>query len=172
MQRKAKVFLTGLGGLLTFAWLASRAKAAPPAPPEGPSAGASVAIYDMDGNLVPQNSPATLGAGAWYTARITVTNTSLQGGVGVGATLLSGVVVTIAGTRILDPGARLDFFAANETKSFDWVFYIDAGSAGATGSLTGSVFSPALDLLNTAVEPITVVAAPIIYGATMTVGVV
>ena len=166
MEGKTKGVLVAVLAVVGLGWLVSRGKVAP----GGLSAGISVAIYDMAGNLVPANSPATLVAGFWYTARVTVTNTSTQGGAGVANTLLTALVVRIAGIEVLNPGARSDYYGASQALQFDYSFYVDTAYAGTSGTATASVYSQTFALLNTAVEVLDIAAAPIIPSAFVTVG--
>jgi hypothetical protein len=168
---KGKTFLAGLTVALGLGWALSRSRRPAESPPEGPSASISIGIYDALGNLVPQNSPADLVAGGSYTARVTVTNTSTQGGVPAADTFGTRITVLIGGGLVLDTGRMEAAYAAGGFNIYDRVFYVTPSSAGLTGQVTAAVSSTALILLATGYELINVLAPAIISSASVSVGV-
>ncbi len=174
MERKTKKILVGAGflTLLGLGWRALRAKAAPP---EEAVVGAAVSleILDMEGSPVPHNSPATVVEGSTYRLRMTVTNKSTRLGVGVGATLGTqpwGAIVSTA--MVFTPNWFPQAFTAGQVLVFESTFKIPDGSAGLAGIVGADVFDPNNVLIAQATDPLTVQSAAIIYGATISIGVV
>ena len=167
MAKKKTSGLMAAAALLGLGWLMSKSQ--PPA--EGTSATLGIAIYDESGNLVPQNSPAELVAGNSYTARVTVTNTSTQGGSPATANLGTRITVLIGGSLILDTGRLEAAYAANGSNIYDRVFYVTPGSAGLTGQVTAAVSDPSFTLIASGFELINELQPAIVYGASVGVGV-
>ncbi len=172
MEKKTKRVLVGAGflTLLGLGWRALRAKAAPP---EQVAAMVSLEILDMEGNVVPHNSPATVVEGQTYRLRMTVTNRSTRLGVQVGANLGTqpwGAIVSTAMT--FTPNWFPQAFTAGQSIVFESTFTVPAGSGGLSGIVGADVFDPNTVLIAQATDPLTVQSAAIIYGATVTIGVV
>jgi len=170
MQDKGKAALAvgGLAGLAGVIYLATKGKAAPP---EGPSASVSIEVLDSEGNPVPRNSPAVVNEGESYTVMVAVTNTTTKGGVPFEADLETWVMAA-AGWIDLIPG---DIYPSHYLPGSIGYFYstlnIPMGLGGMTGAITVNVFDPGGKLIATKVEPLTIKAMALIYGASISISV-
>ncbi len=174
MQRKTKGVLVGAGflTLLGLGWRASRAKAAPPGG-EQVAATVGLEILDMAGNPVPKNSPATVVEGSTYTLRTTVTNKSTKSGVAVGVNLaIQPWGGTDATPMTFSPNWFTAAFGAGVSYLFDSVFTVPAGSGGKTGQIGAYVFDPSNNIIAQAGDTLTIQSVAIVYGATVTIGLV
>ena len=138
--------------------------------PAGAAASVGVAIYDEQGY------PAAVASGSWiltpgtaYTIAVTANNLTKQAGVNVGATLTTKLTVTMGGVTVLDPAAWVFAFPPGGVDYRTTQFAPTTAMAGQTGAATATVKDPTGLQLATAAAQLTVVS-PIVYGATVNVG--
>lgn len=170
MEEKAKqgaVLALGLGAAIAIPLLLRKKK-----PPEGEGAGLKITFYDAQGNPVAKNSPVTLTEGESYTMMVSVTNQTTRGGVLWEATLGGYVEAPVMAAgwpteAYLFSGSIGGYFGPGETKNFSFPFSILVGYGGAGGAAIAVVTDPAGTTLATASEPITILVAETIYGATV-----
>ena len=170
-EKKVAETLLGLGVLGALIYGLTRPKKEEIPPGEG-AASISISVLDAQGNPVPHNSPTDFAEGAQYTIRLTVKNLSTKGGVAYAATL---TVVLFAGTNeltFIPVSASSYTFAANETKTLDSIMVVPMGAGGQAGNIVANVNDPAGNTVAEApVYYFNITTVPIIYGATITIGV-
>lgn len=130
-----------------------------------------IELYDSQGNLVPHNSPYAVTEGGSYTIRTAVTNTSYK--VDPSHPVAARFVITIVvGTNVrtlLSDSMTLDF-AAGEKKTPSWNFTVPVGTAGEAGGVIAAAVDTTGGIqLASAGDTMTIAAATIIYGATITI---
>lgn len=168
---KKVVIGLGLAGLLTgLVYWVTRAKAILP---EKYAASVGIELIGPSGEVVEHHSPYDVIEGENYIARLTIGNASTRAGVSCAATLLIGVSGTIPGYPDLLPGPdTLEDFTADEIRIFDYPISIPIGAGGKVGDVTAVVFDAAkTELLASDSEPLIVIAAEIVYGATISIGI-
>ena len=133
--------------------------------------GVTIVIYDEWGNPVPSGSPSILTEGASYTMVVTVINQSTKAGTPWEATLTIDVSAVVEGSAIMIPSITDEFFAAGETKPFNYALSVPLGYGGFSGSAAAIVKDPTGVTLDSATEPLTVEEIPIVYGAGIVIGV-
>lgn len=164
---KKVAIIGGLAAVIGGIFLATRAKAAPP-PPEG--AEIIIEVLDAEGNPLPHNSPVELEEGESYTVRLTITNLSTKAGVPWDATLDVVIQAATAYTALIPVSSSSEYFAAGQTKAFNYPMNIPLGTGGETGQITALVKDPMGVELARAAESIDIITIEIIYGATVVIG--
>lgn len=166
MKDGAKLAL-GLGISAAIAGLiyaVTRAKAKPP--PEGEAATIRIEIIGAACHF-----PATLLEGSPYTVRITITNASTKAGVPWEANFDIALLASTAKTTFIPSQRKTEYFAAGQKRVFEYPISVPLGSGGETGQVLVRIFDPAGNELAYKIEPITIQAVAIIYGATVTIGI-
>jgi hypothetical protein len=164
MVNKGAVVVGSLavGGAL-FLMLTKKAKAEPE---EGEII---IEIYDSDGNPLPHNSPFSLEEGESYTVKLTIKNTSTQGGTPVAVSLGIGISASAGGTTLIASRVDAKSFAAGETKTFSYSLVIPMGLGGESGTIAAWAEAPDGTDLATAQESLVITEMPIDYGATIVI---
>lgn len=157
----------GLGlGLAAALGIAALARAAPPE--EEKKAAATVKIEVIGAE---SHSPVTLTEGESYIVRLTVANLTTKAGAPSEATL---EVVIAAGTEwvsLIPIQTSDEYFDAGQTRFFDYPMNVPLGTGGQSGNIVAVVNDPAGIELARATEYLSIAEVPIIYGATVTIGV-
>lgn len=164
-MKKIAIVSLGLAAAVVVV-LVAKAKGAPPE--EG---GVSIVIYDEWGNPVPTGSPAILAEDASYTMVVTVTNLSTKGGTPWEASLTIEVSAVVDASAIMSPSLKIEYFAAGQTRTFNYALSVPLGYGGLSGSALALVKDPSGVTLDSAMEPLTVEEIPITYGAGIVIGV-
>ena len=160
----------GLGGL----YLLTRKKEKPPT--EGINGGASILIGTIidakTGQPVPHNSPDAVLEGGTYILPFTIRNGSTRLGALVDANL--GVIMAgIAGlVGISFPVPWEAYFIGGQTLSWNITFTVPDGTGGTAGEIRVRVNDPNGVQLALGIKALTIQSAAIIYGATVTIGVI
>lgn len=164
--KKAAVGI-GLATAIAGIVVATRAKAAPPTPPEG--AGVEIEIRDSEGNLVPHDSPASLNEGETYSVKITVTNQTTRGGLPWEAELTTNIHAWVtdgfATPNLIVQHDKVDIFAGDQAIPYNYIIFPEIGTGGMTGGIFVKVYDPFGNMLTQVNEDLIIIALPIIYGA-------
>jgi len=163
---KAVAVIGGLGIVGLVAFVATRAKAAPP---EGPAASVKITVLDAEGTPVPRNSPVTVDEGATYTVAVAVTNMTTKGGVPWEADLETWVMAAADWTDLIPGDIYPQHYLAGQISYFYSTLVIPVGLGGAIGAITVNVFDPDDNLVATAIEPLTIRSLALIYGAAISI---
>lgn len=166
-RKKAAVVLGLAAALGASIYLATKAEAAPE---RELKAKVGIEILDSQGNLVPHNSPAVLTEGESYTMVVTVTNMSTKAGTPWQAVLTIDVSAAVDGSNLMPPSVDYEPFAAGATENFSYPLSVPLGYGGFAGSAVAIVRDPLGATLDTAIESLTIVELPIVYGAGIVIG--
>ncbi|MBA7650301.1 hypothetical protein ES703_58104 [subsurface metagenome] len=103
------------------------------------------------------NSPAAVAAGESYVVRLTVLNQSTRAGEPVGATLGVGISAATKLTTLIPAQVSSEYFAPNETRTFDFNMPVPAGTGGETGLISAWVDDPTGKAIASATEDVVIV---------------
>ncbi|MBA7619767.1 hypothetical protein ES703_27108 [subsurface metagenome] len=171
MKAGEKVVVGTLGVLGTGLAIYGISRVRAEAPPEGEGAEIGIVILGPDGQPVPKNSPVTLLEGESYVAQVTVVNATTKGGVAWEA-FFRVVAVGVGAMFYIYPSiSREEYFAAGETRVFEYSFNVPMGYGGQSGEILAQVLDPAGTKIASASEPVTIETVAIIYGADIVIGV-
>jgi len=163
----------GGGGVLLLilaaggAWLASKLKATG----TQLGAGISILVYDAGGNIVPMHSPRTVYEGETYTYLVTVINTTTKLGTRYAAsfTIRTGAL-NVNGVTFTPTSEVTAAFSASQQLTFGpFAMTIPNGAAGITGEIFAMVIAPTGFTVADVADPLTVMGAPIVYSANVTI---
>lgn len=101
---------------------------------------------------------AEITEGVPYLVRLTVTNQSTKAGIPVEATLGVGVSSVADSTILIPEQVAGEYFAAGETRTFDYDMVAPPGSGGQSGVITAWVKDPAGRVIAQATEDVIILA--------------
>jgi len=156
-----------VGGLI----YALTRKRPPAPPPEGVVEAATVQIEVIGARGY---SPVTLEEGGSYTVRLTITNATIKAvmpEVPWEATFNITIFAGTEWTTLIPTQSRDEYFGPAETRTFDYPMSVPLGTAGESGQIIATVRDPVGNEIASAIEPVTIAEVPIVYGATISIGV-
>ena len=195
-MRKEVAVIGGVGLAAVAVVGTAVALAARKAPEPEPEEGITITIWDDEGNIIAQNSPADVEEGNKYWFGASITNLSMKGTdpykEPVAADLLIvrnaylGQPPNITQLRDSDVGAPYPFselvhFLAEQTLQWTiqfpmygdfgaWPFFVPVGVAGQMGALEVAAYDPTgAILLDSGIAVLTITTAEIDYGATVVI---
>lgn len=158
------IISVGLGlGLATALGIAALARAAPP---EGAAATVKIEVIGAE-----HSSPVTMEEGKDYIVRLTVANLTTKAGTPWETTLEVVIAADIEWVSLIPIQTSDEYFDAGQTRVFDYPMNVPLGTGGQSGNIVAVVNDPAGIELARATEYLSIAEVPIIYEATVTIGV-